>query len=156
MMIFVTVGSVAPFDALIEKVDELAGKGAITDVVCQIGDGSYVPKNAEWFRFEKGLGERYRRADLVISHNGAGTLFELLALGKKAIAVPNPGTVQVDNIDIVLKLSRDEHILHCVEVEDLEGCISKASGWEPAPYSEPKCEIPELIAKYLLRGPKKK
>jgi len=156
MMIFVTVGSVAPFDALIERVDELAGRGAICDVVCQIGDGNYIPKNTEWFRFEKGLGERYREADMVVTHNGAGTLFELLALGKKAIAVPNPGTVQVDNIDIVLKLSRDGHILLCMELDELEEFLRKAPAWEPVPYTPPKCELPELIAKYLLRTSKKK
>lgn len=153
-MLFVTVGSVAPFDALIEKVDELAGKGLTGHGVAQIGNGSYVPKNAEWFRFEKGLGGRYEKADLVITHNGAGTLFELLALGKKAIAVPNPGTVQMDNIDIVEKLSRDGHILLCMDVKDLESFVKKASTWEPVPYSEPECNIPKLIADYLLGGPK--
>ena len=83
MMIFVTVGSVAPFDALIERVDELAGRGAISDVVCQIGDGKYIPKNAEWFRFEKGLGERYRKADLVVTHNGAGTFSSAARWGRR-------------------------------------------------------------------------
>ncbi len=155
MMIFVTVGSVAPFDALIEKVDELAGRGLMKDAVAQIGNGGYVPKNVEWFRFEKGLAERYRKADLIITHNGAGTLFELLALGKKAIAVPNPGTVQMDNIDIVEKLSRDGHILLCMDVKDLEGFVKKASSWEPVPYSEPECGIPKLIAEYLLGSPQK-
>jgi len=34
--------------------------------------------------------ELYRQADLVISRSGAGTIFELAALGKAAILVPYP------------------------------------------------------------------
>lgn len=150
-MIMITVGSVAPFDDLVRKADELAGRGSIGDVVAQIGNGSYVPKNARWFRFEHGLTSYFKEADLVVTHNGAGTIFELLALGKKVIAVPNPGTVQMENIDIVKKLSADRHIILCMSVEELGEAFAKAKSWVPEPYHEPPCRIPEMIEEFLSR-----
>lgn len=152
-MIFVTVGSVAPFDRLVMRVDELAGEGRLSDVVAQIGNGSYVPKNAKWFRFEPGLTEHFRKADLIITHNGAGTIFELLALGRKAIAVPNPETIQVENMDIVRKLSTDGHIMLCLEVGGLGEAVERSRSWEPKPYSEPPCRMAEMIEEFLSQRP---
>ena len=152
-MILITVGSVAPFDKLVMKADELAGSGAISDVVAQIGNGSYVPKNARWFRFEHGLVKYYNKADLVITHNGAGTIFELLALGKKTIAIPNPDTIQMENIDIVKKLSTDGHIMLCMDVKELGEAVERARSWVPKPYTEPPCRIPEMIEEFLSRPP---
>jgi len=152
-MIFVTVGSVAPFDRLIMKVDELAGAGAMRDVVAQIGNGGYLPKNARWFRFEPSLTEYYKAADLIITHNGAGTIFELLALGKKAIAIPNPDTIQMENIDIAKKLSMDGHIMLCMDVEELGKTVGLSASWLPKPYTEPPCRIPEIIGEFLSRLP---
>jgi len=152
-MIFVTVGSVAPFDALIKKVDELTCEG-LGEVVAQIGDGNYVPKSIKWFRFENALDKYYQSADLIITHNGAGTLFELLRLGKKAISVPNPNTVQLMNIDIVTKLSEDNYILTCMELEKLGETIEIAMNWVGKIYETPQCQIADKIANYLL-GPAK-
>lgn len=154
-MIFVTVGSVAPFDRLIMKVDELVGNGAINDVVAQIGNGAYVPQNAKWFRFEPDLSKYYAEADLIITHNGAGTLFEILAMGKKAIAIPNPGTIQMENLDIVRKLSNDGNIMLCMDVDDLEEALEQSKSWIPAPYEEPRCRIHEVIEEFLSRLAKK-
>ena len=152
-MIFVTVGSVAPFDSLIMKVDELAGSGAMDDVVAQIGNGSIVPKNARWFCFEPRLTDYYKAADLIITHNGAGTIFELLALGRKAIVIPNPDTIQVENIDIVKKLSSDGHIMPCMDVEGLAEAVERSKSWVPKPYMEPPCRIAEVIEEFLSRRP---
>ena len=157
-MIFVTVGSVAPFDELIEKVDLLAGaqgETRIKDPIMQIGNGKYIPQNGRWFRFETDLSRYYMDADLIITHNGAGTLFEILPLGKKVIVVPNPNTVQLENIDIVIKLAKEGHIIPCFKVEALEGALKKAEKWIPVPYGKPICRMHELISQYLLGSPKK-
>jgi len=151
-MIFVTVGSVAPFDDLIREVDRLVEKGVIGDVVAQIGNGTYTPKNAEWFRFKKELTEFYRPAELVITHSGAGTLFEALKEGKKAISVPNPNAVH--NPDIIMKFSDGGYILLCPDLNQLEERILQARSWTPKEYKEPPCRIHEEITNYLL-GPSK-
>ena len=153
-MIFVTVGSVAPFDELIEEVDRLIEKGALNGVVAQVGNGKYEPKRAKWFRFKRGLSGQYQSSDLIITHNGAGTLFELLAMKKRAIAIPNPHTNQMENLDVVQKLSRDNHILLCMDVKDLEKTLQQATSWKESPYEEQPCRIPEILTGFLL-GPSK-
>lgn len=156
-MIFVTVGSVAPFDELVQELDRLAAivGSPVKEPVMQIGDGRYVPKNARWFRFQKDLSPWYKLADLIITHNGAGTLFEILPLGKKVIVVPNPNTVQLENLDIVIKLTEEGHILPCVRVENIEQVIKKAENWSPVTYKTPPCRVNEIIKHYLLRQAKK-
>lgn len=107
--VFVTVGT-TKFDALIQAVDQLevvlalAAQG-FDKLTLQIGAGSYVPmvicpagqhvfKHAsgfevEWFRFAPSLKAFMQAASLVISHAGAGSLFEALQLRKAIVAVPN-------------------------------------------------------------------
>jgi UDP-N-acetylglucosamine--N-acetylmuramyl-(pentapeptide) pyrophosphoryl-undecaprenol N-acetylglucosamine transferase len=45
---------------------------------------------AEVHRFSEHIVEFYRRADLILSRAGAGTIFELAALGRAAILIPYP------------------------------------------------------------------
>lgn len=90
-MIFVTVGTTLPFDALIEAVDTLVGSGQVgEEVICQIGNGAYTPVNCEYFKFKPGLDELIANARLVIGHGGTGTVLSLMRMGKKFIAVANP------------------------------------------------------------------
>lgn len=153
-MIFVTVGSMAPFDELIMKVDKLAENRVISDVMVQLGNGSYIPKNTEWFRFKDDLKPFYRSAEFIITHNGAGTLFEILSIGRKAIAVSNPHTIQWENKDIMIKLSEKGYILSCQDPDHLEESISQVKNWTPKEYREQPCMIGEEIIRYLL-GPSK-
>jgi beta-1,4-N-acetylglucosaminyltransferase len=151
-MIFVTVGSVAPFDELAMKVDELAGRGVLTDVTIQIGNGKYEPKNAQWFRFRKDLNELFMAADLVITHTGAGTLFEVIKAGRKAIAVPNRGVVE--NHELAEKLSHEGYILFCKSLEELEQKLAEVKTWEPKKYVEEPSTIAEVISEFLLGSSK--
>lgn len=146
-MIFVTVGSMAPFDELIIEVDRFVGEGLLDSGVAQIGNGRYIPKNLEWFRYKPSLFEYYRKADLIITHGGAGTIFEVVRLGKKVIALQNPKAAY--NPDILIKMSRDGHILFCPALKLLREFVEKARVWTPKRYEPPPCMIPEIIIKYL-------
>jgi beta-1,4-N-acetylglucosaminyltransferase len=90
-LIFLTVGSMFPFDRLIQAVDEMVGDGRITDqVIAQIGDGKYEPKN---FPFKRFMGKpEYERelatATYLIAHAGAGTIALALESGKPLLVVP--------------------------------------------------------------------
>lgn len=107
--VFVTVGT-TKFDALIQATDCPAVACALSDrgftrLVMQVGAGNYKPHVlvppgqsraalddgllVEWFDFAPGLSEHIAGAGLVISHAGAGSLFEALSLQKAVIAVPN-------------------------------------------------------------------
>jgi beta-1,4-N-acetylglucosaminyltransferase len=89
-MIFVTVGtSNLGFERLIKMMDEIAGK-LDEEIIMQIGKTEYKPSNAEWFTFmenEKIL-EFYNKADLIIAHDGAGTLLTTLSLNKPTVIIP--------------------------------------------------------------------
>lgn len=150
-MIFVTVGSVAPFDELIEAADQLAaeGKGGFA----QIGNGKYLPKNLKWFRFEKDLSRYYREADVIITHTGAGTLFEIIREGKKAIAIPNPHVIL--NHELAERLAQEGHIRFCRSVSDLGKIFSEMEAWTPKRYTEEACKIPDIIREFLLGSSKK-
>lgn len=90
-MIFVTVGTTLTFDGLVQAIDALVEHGEISEqVVCQIGNGDYVPQHCEHFRFVRNPDDYIERASLIIGHGGTGTVTGLLASGKPFIAVANP------------------------------------------------------------------
>ncbi|KAF7322866.1 UDP-N-acetylglucosamine transferase subunit ALG13 [Mycena chlorophos] len=101
MLVFVTVGTFQ-FDALVDAVLDpallkaLRNKG-YTRLVVQYG--LYKEPNApteregvqiELWPAKPSLSADFERADLVIGHAGAGTILEVLRLGKPLIVVPNP------------------------------------------------------------------
>jgi len=89
-MIFVTIGTHSQgFDRLVHAVDSLAARSK-EEFIIQIGDASSKPKYAKWFthRSEKEMGELYRRARVVISHAGAGSIISALRYKKPLIVVP--------------------------------------------------------------------
>lgn len=110
MLTFVTVGTFQ-FDQLVQTVLSEAVLGALrergyTELVVQCGKSDFelagavvggntvsIERNGvrvELWRSRESLDAEYRRADLVIGHAGAGTILEVLRLGKPLIVVPNP------------------------------------------------------------------
>ena len=53
------------------------------EVVMQIGNGQYVPRNCQYFRFAPSLESYYDGAMIVVSHGGLGITTETLERGKK-------------------------------------------------------------------------
>jgi len=146
-MMFVTAGT-TKFDELVKKIDECLENGQIKErVIAQIGNGKYLPKNMKYFRFSKDLTKYYRMADIVISHEGAGTLLELVNLGKKTISLENPTTVE--NPDIVNKLSRDGYLFKCNSMSGIVKAINEAKSKKFRKYVPPKCFIHKVIIGFV-------
>jgi len=85
-MIFVTIGTTEPFDRLLAAVGELRDP----ELVVQCGDGSIRPERAtcvSYLTYDE-LVEHVRRARLVVSHAGVGTILTALANGKRPLVVP--------------------------------------------------------------------
>lgn len=76
MKIFLTVGSMLPFDRLVQAVDSWAGLHPDAEVFAQIGTTSFVPRNMRWQAMVSP--DEYRaqfaNCDLVVSHVGMGTV----------------------------------------------------------------------------------
>jgi beta-1,4-N-acetylglucosaminyltransferase len=117
MKIIVTVGSSA-FNQMIEAVDQqLAGQGYA--VTCQIADGSYQPRHHAFFTFADDLQQRFADADMVITHGGAGTVFELLEMGKKIVVVPNLYRLDKHQQDLAQYIEAQGYGTVCHQLERL-------------------------------------
>ena len=87
--VFVTVGSLYPFDRLIEACDALAADDERT-WVAQIHEGAYEPRHMRFERYmdKDAFDAAMVDADLIVGHAGMGTINGALAIGKPLLVVP--------------------------------------------------------------------
>ncbi len=131
-MIFVTVGTTLPFDALIRQMDHLVESGTLENrVVCQIGTGKYRPRSCRFFTFEPSLDSWYRQASVVVAHGGTGTVLELLRMQKPFVAVANPLAADDHQVQFLRKLESVDSVLWCRNLEQLHEYIQKAVRYRP-------------------------
>jgi UDP-N-acetylglucosamine transferase subunit ALG13 len=79
------------YERLLRGVDELIEEGKLqSPVLAQIGHSSYIPRHYAYERFlpHSELIAAIEASDLVITHEGAGSMREALSLGKPTIVVP--------------------------------------------------------------------
>jgi UDP-N-acetylglucosamine transferase subunit ALG13 len=89
-MIFVTVGTQLPFDRLIKAVDLWAAENPEIEVFAQVGPGVYRPGHIESVDFvSPDVADRYfRKADLIVSHAGMGSIITALKYHKPLLMLP--------------------------------------------------------------------
>jgi UDP-N-acetylglucosamine transferase subunit ALG13 len=90
-MIFLTVGTVLPFDRLVRAVDQAIEAHIITDpVFAQIGESHFRPKNMDWVTaLEKSaFDQKIADASFVISHAGTGSMMIALEHRKRLLVMP--------------------------------------------------------------------
>jgi len=125
-MILVTTGTALADDKLIEAIDDFVHIKAISnDIVAQIGHGRYTPKSFRFFKFVHDLKHYMKIADIVISNCGAGTVFEVLELGKPLIVMQNPNIIGGHEWELVSKLEELNLLFWCKDYRDLPGLIKK-------------------------------
>ncbi len=146
-MIFLTVGS-WHYDELIRAADEISREYK-EKFVAQIGIGKYIPRNIEYFRFAPSLEPYYSEASLVIGHGGAGTIFELMKMGKPYIGVQNPGKPDNHQVELLEITANKGYILWCKDVSELRGHIEKARKFAFTKYVIPPSAIGETILKFF-------
>jgi UDP-N-acetylglucosamine transferase subunit ALG13 len=130
-LILITVGSREyPFDRLIRQVDQLVERGIITDtVIGQIGHSTYEPKHFQWYRFlDRELFREYQaKADIIISHAGAGALVSALKLEKAVISVPRlyryGEHIDDHQIQISGALASEGYLREVLDMEHLEDVL---------------------------------
>lgn len=155
MTVLVTVGTTR-FDALTQAADSvdflhaLESKG-YTRLIMQIGSSQYVPHiicphsdpdsesdrgeytspetgfRVEWFRYTPSLKAVMSECSLVISHAGAGSIFETLSEGIDLIAVPNKDLMDNHQADLSSHLKSQGYLdmatpeSLCRVVKDFDG-----------------------------------
>jgi UDP-N-acetylglucosamine transferase subunit ALG13 len=89
-VIFVTVGSMFPFDRLIRRMDEWAASAGRSDVFAQIGDGRYEPAHMRFVRrlSQAEFGTTVAEAELIVAHAGMGTVITAGRAGRPMVLLP--------------------------------------------------------------------
>jgi UDP-N-acetylglucosamine transferase subunit ALG13 len=89
-VIFVTVGSMLPFDRLIRLMDAWSLANPAHEVFAQLGEGSYKPRNFHWERMLSPVAftSAVRSAKIVVGHAGTGSVFTAGRFGKPIVLVP--------------------------------------------------------------------
>ncbi|KAL0583730.1 hypothetical protein ABG067_006406 [Albugo candida] len=159
MRVFVTVGT-TKFDALIEALDQRECLRALyehgyREITMQIGHGMYVPRGIledrpdlklSYYRHDPHYKKDVVKADLVISHAGAGSCMDTLAEKKKLIVVVN--TALMNNHQAELADAMDER-RYCIKTtcKDLPDTL-KQGRWKDdlEPYPSPNLNaFPALV-----------
>lgn len=130
MNVFVTVGThTQSFDRLFKKLDELKAKHSKWRIFAQKGYTEYKPKNFKAKRFlnEKQYNEWFEKADLVVSHGGAGTIINAITRKKRLIIVPRIAEYKEHTnnhqVELALKVE-SKGLAECVrDINDLEQAI---------------------------------
>lgn len=105
-------------DTIAEKVDE--------EVIMQIGNTEYEPKNARYFRFEskEKMDQFYSEARVIVCHAGVGSLMTSLEHKKPVIAIPRRKELRevLDNhqIEISKELENEGRIKVANSLNELE------------------------------------
>ena len=135
-MIFLTVGTIFPFDRLTRAVDGWS-KSSEHEVFGQIGEinaENYRPKHFQWTErlSPVAFSEYVRRADLVVTHAGIGTIVSALSCATPLVLLPRkPEFQEVVNDHQMETIRRFEGRLGITiahEPQEVSACIDRALG----------------------------
>jgi len=121
--VFVSVGSMMPFDRLTRAMDEWAAAHPDVPVEIQIGKGDYEPRHARWVR-KLPLSDYQARVEacaLFVAHCGMGSIISAIEAGKPILMLPRLADQGEHNTDH--QLATAKHVgsrpgLHVAADED--------------------------------------
>jgi UDP-N-acetylglucosamine transferase subunit ALG13 len=110
--------------------DEIAGN-MDEEVIMQIGNTKYTPKNAKYFDFIESyheIQELNRKARIVVCHDGAGSFITALQYSKPLIVVPKLkkyGECFYDNkVELAIELEKIKKIKKIIyDIDELENIL---------------------------------
>jgi UDP-N-acetyl-D-mannosaminouronate:lipid I N-acetyl-D-mannosaminouronosyltransferase len=130
--IFVTVGT-TQYDSLIKAIDDHLSSDEF-DISIQLADGEYTPKHHTFFRYTDHIEQHFNEADLVITHAGAGTVFQLLEDNKKMLVIPNQDRVDDHQLDLAHYVKKNNFANVCFDLSTILRCLIEADRSVYAPY----------------------
>ena len=159
MRVFVALGThPQQFNRLLEKIDSLLEEKKLkAEVFAQSGNSTYNPKH---FRCKKFLPshefeQEFKKADIAITHGGAGSIISALRHSKPLVIVPRRKEYNehTDNhqLDLALALDKRGKAIAVLELEKLGAAIKKAQGFNAEKHSEKK-ELIARIKRFLREG----
>jgi UDP-N-acetylglucosamine transferase subunit ALG13 len=155
-MIFLTVGTLFPFDRLVQIVDSAVGRSLIEDeVFAQIGHNTFKPKNIKYIEVldKDSFDEKVNKAAYLISHAGMGTITMALDYGKPLLVMPRlkrfKEHVNDHQIATARKFEQLGHILAVYEAEELPHKIKQLRTFVPRPRKNQAETVGARIAGFL-------
>lgn len=152
-MIFVTVGfHDQPFTRLIAKMDEIAGRIG-EEVIIQKGCTEFKTIYATSFDFlpsDEEYMELFKKARVIVSHAGAGTVLNSLVHGKRTILVPRLRRYGEHVNDHQIELSdalKDRRLITVIqEVDQLERVLTESEDDSVA-----NVELDDALSRYVKK-----
>lgn len=155
-MIFLTVGTLFPFDRLVKAVDNAVANGVIKQPVFgQIGETSFKPKYMEYTQMlTKNLfDEKVSTADYIISHAGIGSIVMALEYGKSLLVMPRMKRfkehVNDHQVATAKKFEQLGHILAAYSVEELPDKLQQLKTFTPKERENQAKAVADRIAGFL-------
>ena len=153
-MIYITLGTQgADFSRCLKMVEQLIEEENIQDeVIAQVGNTSYRPKNMKCFEYvtETDYQKYIAEADVIVTHAGSGALFSCIKKGKKAIAVARLAKygemVNDHQTELVKKLTEGGYLLD--GTNDMKDAWRKLKDFTPRA-NDFTCGIPQRIEEIL-------
>ena len=122
MKIFITVGT-TKFDSLIEYLDN--NLGTKNDVLFQIANGEYHPKNFKFINYTTKIDQLYKEYDYIITHAGSSSIYKLLNLRKKMIVIPNLERADNHQLDIADFVDTHNYAICCQDFKSIIPSLKK-------------------------------
>jgi UDP-N-acetylglucosamine transferase subunit ALG13 len=151
-MIFVTIGSMFPFDRMIRAMDAwAAAEGRGEEILAQIGAGDYEPRHMTWVRKldRPAYGAAIRRCRLVVAHAGVGSIVTAGENGRPIVVLPRRAYLGEHTSDHQVETVgwlRGRPWVHVAdEAEALPGCIAAATAAVAAGARMPRTADPAFI-----------
>jgi UDP-N-acetylglucosamine transferase subunit ALG13 len=89
-VIFVTIGSMFPFDRLVRSMDDWSAAAGEGEVLAQIGTGSFVPDHMRHVRSlsQADFAATVAGAEVIVAHAGMGTVITAGRFGRPLVLLP--------------------------------------------------------------------
>lgn len=147
MKILVTVGTTV-FDTLIEYIDKNISKDY--PITLQIASGSYKPQNFEYFTYSDNFNDYIDSSDIIITHAGAGNVYNLLEKKKKIIVVPNLERKDKHQKDLAKYIDNMNYAFVAFDFKDIDRMLKKISHTKFKKYSKTKFFGSEEILRAII------
>lgn len=133
--------------------DQWAARHSDTEVVCQIGEGTYEPKHMHWVRMvnSREFIRYVSTAELIVAHAGTGSVFSSLEYGKPIVLVPRYADTKEHTTDHQLHtanwLRGRQGVVIAERTDDIEVRINEARGKSSATGRFSRHAPPEFVAR---------
>jgi UDP-N-acetylglucosamine transferase subunit ALG13 len=157
LMILVLLGTFPlNFDRPLVALEKLLNEGVISDeVIVQNGYTSFESSHMNLLPFLplEELLDLYKKADLIITQAGTGSIIKGLKLNKKVIAIARLAKygecVDDHQLELVHEFAAAQYLLPWYEGDNLEEILLKANHFDFQPYKSNNKEIINYLINYI-------